>query len=85
MNKAMSAHRAANTNKLNDRRQMTTITNIQRPVIENERSNLSGRTHNFPGEAEKHYSSKCYNKMYQHSRILSTKSDILASPHHHSH
>lgn len=54
MKKAVSAHMAAKTNKLNDRRQMTTETNIQSPVIENQRSNLSGRTHNFSGGAEKH-------------------------------
>lgn len=58
MNKAVSAHITANTNKLNDRRQMTTETNIQRPVIENERSNLSGRTHSFSGGAEKHWHNK---------------------------
>lgn len=51
MSKAVIAQMIANINKPNDRRQMTTESKIQRPAIENERSNLSGRAHSSRGGA----------------------------------
>lgn len=54
MSKAVTAQMIANINKPNDRRQMTTESKTQRPAIENERSNLSGRAHSSRGGAEMH-------------------------------